>query len=59
MMEQQQIYDVLTHATEIERLRDIARRVIELPYFKNARIEALVRDARDALAPVGKPGDTP
>jgi hypothetical protein len=31
-------------------LRDIARRVTELPYFKNARIEALVHDAQDALS---------
>ena len=36
-------------ANEIERLRDIARRVAELPYFKNAKIEVLVRDAKDAL----------
>jgi hypothetical protein len=35
---------------EIERLRDIARRVTDLPYFKNERVEALVRDAKDALA---------
>lgn len=49
MLMEHQIYDVLTAATEIERLRDVARRVVEIPYFKNARIEALVRDAKEAL----------
>lgn len=45
--------DCIEAADEIERLRDIARRVAELPYFKNAKIEALVRDAKDALhAPI-------
>lgn len=39
-----------TLVTEIERLRSIVSRTAEIPYFKNERIEALVRDAKDALA---------
>lgn len=35
-----------------ERMIDILRRVSDLPYFKNAPIEALVRDARDLLPAV-------
>jgi hypothetical protein len=42
--------EILELRAERKRLRDIARRVADLPYFKNARMEALVRDARDALA---------
>lgn len=43
---------------QIERLRDIARRVSDLPYFKNKPIEDLVRDARAALAiPPASQGD--
>lgn len=36
-------------ADEIDLLRGIVSRTAELPYFKNERVEALVRDAKDAL----------
>lgn len=36
-------------ADEIDRLRDIARRTAELPYFKNERVKELVWDAKAAL----------
>lgn len=44
------LLEVVRLRKENEQLRDIARRVSDLPYFKNRPIEALVSDARAALA---------
>ncbi len=41
-------------ADEIDLLRGIVSRTAELPYFKNERVEALVRDAKDALLPTAQ-----
>lgn len=35
---------------QLARARAVLLRVVEIPYFKNQRIEAIVRDARTALS---------